>query len=197
MLMNNLLMMFVENIFFVFYDDILMMLVDDVLMDFFNDGGVDVGSNISGKLVSLNGLAFVSLLVDCLFLMSNNDWLFVDLFDDNLSLNVGTSSNSDSTVRVGGGVGVDLLAGANEVLLASSDEGLGTSDNMSSTGVDVIMCMSVMGVLSMDVSFSVNVTCSVKVSAFGSVDVGSSTDVGVDIGISTSGDNILFVVNVL
>lgn len=59
MLMDDFLMMFMKNILFVLNNHILVVLVDDVLMDFFHNRGSNVGSYVSGKLVSFNGLSFV------------------------------------------------------------------------------------------------------------------------------------------
>lgn len=100
-LMYNLLMMFMENILFVFNDDILVMFVNNILMDFLDNGGSNVGSNIGGKFVSFNGLTFIGLLEYCLFVMGDNDWLFVDLLNNDLTFNVGATGNANSTLGVG------------------------------------------------------------------------------------------------
>ena len=59
MFMDDFLMMFVENIFLVFHNDIFVMFVDYVLMILLNDGLCNFYSNISGEVVSLDGLSFV------------------------------------------------------------------------------------------------------------------------------------------
>lgn len=77
-----------------FNDDIFVMFVDDVLMDFLNDGGSNVLSNVGVEFVSLNGLTFIGLLVDSLLVMGDNNWLFVDLLNNNLTFNVSVSVGS-------------------------------------------------------------------------------------------------------
>lgn len=97
-LVDNLLMMFVKNIFLVLNNHIFVMFMDDVLMDFLDDGGSDVGSHVSGKLVSFNGLTFIGLLVDCLFVVSDNNWLFVDLLNNDLTFNICTTGHTNSSL---------------------------------------------------------------------------------------------------
>lgn len=81
MFMNDLLMMFMDNVFLMFYQNILVVLVDDIFVDFLDDGLSDVSLNFSSKFMLLNGLAFINFLVYCFFLMFDNNWLFVYLFD--------------------------------------------------------------------------------------------------------------------
>ena len=81
MLMNNILMMLVDNIFLVLNNNILVVLVDHILMDFLYNSCIGVGSVLICKVVSIDGLAFISALVDSLLVVSNNNWLFVDLLN--------------------------------------------------------------------------------------------------------------------
>lgn len=81
MLVNNILMVLMNYIFLVLNDNILVMLVDDILMDFLHNSGIGVGSDFLSKLVSVDGLAFVGALVDSLLVVSDHNWLFVDLLD--------------------------------------------------------------------------------------------------------------------
>ena len=81
MLMNDVLMMLMNNILLVLNNNIFVMLVDHVLMDLLNDGCIGVGSVLVSKVVSVNGLTFIGALVDSLFVVSDHNWLFVDLFN--------------------------------------------------------------------------------------------------------------------
>jgi len=113
MLMNDFLMMFMEDIFSVFNDNILVMFVDDILMNFFDDGLSNFYSHIGGKIVSFNGLTFIRFLVDGLFLMRDDDGLFVNLFDNDGAFNVLRMSNGEllgvDTVGVGVAFVVDVI----------------------------------------------------------------------------------------
>jgi len=69
MLMNNVLMMFMNYVFVMFHNDILVVLMDHILMNFFHDGSIYMGLDVSGKLVLLYYFTFIGLLVYCLLFM--------------------------------------------------------------------------------------------------------------------------------
>lgn len=85
MLMDNVLMVLVHDVLLVFHDHILVVLMDNILMDFLHDGCIGVGSVFLCKFMSVNGSSLILALVDGLFLVSDDNGLFVDL------LNVGVS----------------------------------------------------------------------------------------------------------
>jgi len=125
-LMNHVLMMFMNNILVVLNDDILVMLVDNILVNFFHDGCIDVGLNVSSKLVFLNYFTFIGLLVDCLLFVLNHDWLFVNFLNNNVSSSDGVGSASKSSFSV------SVSSAAN----GSSSRGVGSSTDV---GVSVLV----------------------------------------------------------
>jgi len=130
-LMNHVLMVFVNNVLVVLYDDILVMLVDNILVNFFHDGCIDVGLNVSSKLVLLNYFTFISLLVDCFLFVLDHDWLFVNFLNNNVSSSDGLGSASKASFSVsvssaanGGssrGVGSSTDVGVSVLVLSDGD----------------------------------------------------------------------------
>lgn len=118
MLMNNVLMMLMDDIFLMFNDHIFVVLVNNILMDFFNNGCISVGSVFLSEFVSFYGSAFVLGLDNLLFVMGDDNGLFVNLLNDHLrvgnnttltvvvSVNVSLSVNVACSVNVAGSLSI-------------------------------------------------------------------------------------------
>jgi len=86
MLMNNVLMMLMNYIFLVLNHNILVMLVDHILMDFLHDGCIGVCSVLFSEFMSVDSLTFIGALVDGSFMMGDNNWFLIYLFNMSVTM---------------------------------------------------------------------------------------------------------------
>jgi len=91
-LVNDLLMMLMYDVLLVLHNHILVVLVDYILVDFFHNGSISVSPDVSSQLMPFNGLSFIALLVDCLFLMGDYYWFLINLFHNHLATSFIVSS---------------------------------------------------------------------------------------------------------